>query len=165
MWPRNPTPGKGNPRTLKHYTRVSPWHPSAESLPGKSHGQRSLVDYSPGACRVGYDWATEQQCISTHWGLLTTHFQLFFPKHEIGCSANCSIREKKKKTLIITFTPQMFITILLLLITSLDLLLTLQNCNLFLCFFDNHLSSNSLLSSSKLLLLQTSFPGGVLLPI
>ena len=62
------------------------------------------------------------------------------------------------------FSPQMFITILLLLITSLDLLLTLQNGNLFLCVFGNHLSSSSLLSSSKLLLNQTSFAGGVLLP-
>ena len=31
-------------------------------LPGKSHGQRSLVGYSPWSCRVGHDWV-----ISLHW--------------------------------------------------------------------------------------------------
>ena len=30
-------------------------------LPGESHGQRSLVGYSPRGCRVGHDLATKQQ--------------------------------------------------------------------------------------------------------
>ena len=34
------------------------WHPIPVLLPGKSHGQRSLVGYSPwGPQRVGHDWA------------------------------------------------------------------------------------------------------------
>ena len=35
------------------------WQPTPVFLPGESHGQRSLVDYSPwGRKRVGHDWAT-----------------------------------------------------------------------------------------------------------
>ena len=38
------------------------WHPTPVFLPGKSHGQRSLVGYSPqGHKRVGHDLATKQQ--------------------------------------------------------------------------------------------------------
>ena len=36
--------------------------PTPVFLPGKSHGQRSLVGYSPWGCkRVGYDFVTKQQ--------------------------------------------------------------------------------------------------------
>ena len=31
------------------------WQPTPVSLSGESHGQRSLVGYSPWACRVGHD--------------------------------------------------------------------------------------------------------------
>ena len=35
------------------------WQSTPVLLPGKSHGQRSLVGYSPwGSQRVGHDWAT-----------------------------------------------------------------------------------------------------------
>ena len=38
------------------------WQPTPEFLPGKSHGYRSLVGYSPWGCeRMGHDWATKQQ--------------------------------------------------------------------------------------------------------
>ena len=38
------------------------WQPTSVVLPGKSHGQRSLVGYSPwGRKRVGYNLATRQQ--------------------------------------------------------------------------------------------------------
>ena len=38
------------------------WQPTLVFLPGKSHGQRSLVSYSPwGHKRVGHDLATQQQ--------------------------------------------------------------------------------------------------------
>ena len=38
------------------------WQPTPVSLPRKSHGQRSLVGYSPWSHkRVGYDWATKWQ--------------------------------------------------------------------------------------------------------
>ena len=44
-----------------------PWsrkcQPAPVSMPGKSHGQRSLVGYSPtGSWRVGHDWASENTC-------------------------------------------------------------------------------------------------------
>ena len=35
------------------------WQPTSVFMPGKFHGQRSLVGYSPWGCRVGHDWATE----------------------------------------------------------------------------------------------------------
>ena len=34
------------------------WQPTPIFLPGKSHGRRSLVGYSPWSQRVGYDWTT-----------------------------------------------------------------------------------------------------------
>ena len=38
------------------------WQPTPVSLPGKSHGQRSLAGYSPwGRKGVGHDLATKQQ--------------------------------------------------------------------------------------------------------
>ena len=38
------------------------WQPTSVFLPGKSHGQRSLADYSPWSCkRMGHDLAAKQQ--------------------------------------------------------------------------------------------------------
>ena len=38
------------------------WQPTPVFLPGRSHGQRSLVGYSPWSCKeVRYDWMTKQQ--------------------------------------------------------------------------------------------------------
>ena len=38
------------------------WLPTSVFFPGESHGQRSLVGYSPWDCeRVGHDLATQQQ--------------------------------------------------------------------------------------------------------
>ena len=40
----------------------SKWQPTSVCLPGKSHGQRSLVGYCPWGCkRVGQNLATQQQ--------------------------------------------------------------------------------------------------------
>ena len=40
------------------------WQPTPVFSPRKSHGQRSLVGYSPWDCRVGHDLVTkQQQCI------------------------------------------------------------------------------------------------------
>ena len=33
------------------------WQPTPVSLPGETHGQRSLVGYSPQGCRVGHKWS------------------------------------------------------------------------------------------------------------
>ena len=52
------------------------WQPTPIYLPEKSHGQRSLVGYSPwGHRRVGHDLATKQQ----HLNLLN------FAKHSCTC--------------------------------------------------------------------------------
>ena len=38
------------------------WQPTPGSLPGKSHGQRSLAGYSPWGCkRVGHDLEAKEQ--------------------------------------------------------------------------------------------------------
>ena len=40
----------------------SKWQPTPVSLPGKSHGQRTLAGYSPGGCkRAGHCLVTKQQ--------------------------------------------------------------------------------------------------------
>ena len=39
------------------------WQPTPVSLPGKSHGQRSLVGCSPWGRRVGHDQATNANAI------------------------------------------------------------------------------------------------------
>ena len=41
------------------------WHPTPVLLPGKSHGQRSLVGYSPWGRRVRHDWATSLHSLHT----------------------------------------------------------------------------------------------------
>ena len=41
---------------------IRKWQPTLISLPGKSHGQRSLLGYSPWGCiRAGHTLATKQQ--------------------------------------------------------------------------------------------------------
>ena len=55
------------------------FHPWVEKIPGgghgsppqyscleNSHGQKSLVGYSPWGCRVGHDWATKRAHTHTH---------------------------------------------------------------------------------------------------
>ena len=37
------------------------WQPTPLFLPGKHHGQKSLVGYSPWGCRAGHNLATKQQ--------------------------------------------------------------------------------------------------------
>ena len=46
--------------------RVGKWQPSPVFLPGESHGQRSLVGYSPWSCRE-LD-TTERLSTRTHMG-------------------------------------------------------------------------------------------------
>ena len=42
------------------------WQPTPVLLPGKSHGQRSLVGYSPWGRRVGHNWATPSPPLGTY---------------------------------------------------------------------------------------------------
>ena len=57
---KNPPANAGDLRDM-----FAPWRraqkPTPVFLPGKSHGQRSLADYSPWRCRVVHDLATKQQ--------------------------------------------------------------------------------------------------------
>ena len=47
------------------------WQPTLEFLPGKCHGKRSLLGYSPWGLRIGHDLATKQQhCYITLWFLV-----------------------------------------------------------------------------------------------
>ena len=49
-------------------------------LPGKSHGQRSLVGYSPQCWkRVGHDWTTQQQLLNSSYSLLPLIFPTWTP--------------------------------------------------------------------------------------
>ena len=44
------------------------WQPTPVILPGESHGQRSLVGYSPrGLYGVGHDWVTNSTTTTTIW--------------------------------------------------------------------------------------------------
>ena len=38
------------------------WHPTPVFLPGKFHGQRSLMGYSPWGHKIRHDWTTEHIC-------------------------------------------------------------------------------------------------------
>ena len=67
--------------------RKVPWRkvqqPTPVSLPGESHGQRSLLDYSPyGRKRVGHNWSN-WACVQTSASqiyLSTNHFLTFYLK-------------------------------------------------------------------------------------
>ena len=60
--------------------QIRKWQPTPVLLPGESHGQRSLADYSPWGRRVRHDWATNTHIylampglswgIKDHWFLL-----------------------------------------------------------------------------------------------
>ena len=52
------------------------WQLGPVFLPGKSHGQRSLVGYSPWGCRVGHNWATNT--FTFHLWILGGHIHLIF---------------------------------------------------------------------------------------
>ena len=44
------------------------WQPTPVFLPGKSHGQRNLVSYSPWGCRsIGHDLVAQQQQQKATW--------------------------------------------------------------------------------------------------
>ena len=55
------------------------WQPTSVFLPGKSHGQRSQVDYSPwGLKRVGHDLATKQQQVIQNKTFKSLNFTISF---------------------------------------------------------------------------------------
>ena len=65
---KSPPANAGNIKDLGLSPRVGKipwrraWQPTPVFMPGKSQGQRNLVNYSPWGCkRVGHDSATKQQ--------------------------------------------------------------------------------------------------------
>ena len=80
------------------------WQPTPVFLPGKSHGQRSLVGYSPWGCkRVWHNLATEQQqsiCTISHPNFLlpVTHDQVIKHFHHFtsvaqSCPTLCDLMD------------------------------------------------------------------------
>ena len=61
------------------------WQPTPVLLPGKSHGLRSLVDYSPWGRRHGHDWATS---LSLSWH---THSSAWYSKSPTYESSSCEL--------------------------------------------------------------------------
>ena len=61
------------------------WHPTPVLLPGKSHGQRSLVGCSPGGRWVGLDWATSLSLFPfMHWRRKWHPTPVFLPGESQG---------------------------------------------------------------------------------
>ena len=54
------------------------WHPTPVFLPGKSHGWRSLVGYSPWGRRVRHDWAISLHFIDIQENYKMTSNNAFF---------------------------------------------------------------------------------------
>ena len=54
------------------------WQPTPVFLPGQSHGQRNLVDYSPWGRRVGHDWVTSLSFFLWGYILIVSHSLSFF---------------------------------------------------------------------------------------
>ena len=52
------------------------WRPTPVHLLGKSHGQRSLVGYSPWSCRVGRDWAIGSNTLHPCWQSLIPFWKI-----------------------------------------------------------------------------------------
>ena len=67
------------------FLRKRQWHPTPVLLPGKSHGRRSLVGYSP--------WGREESD-TTEW--LHFHFSLSHTGEGNGNSLQCSCLEKPR---------------------------------------------------------------------
>ena len=59
----------------------------SSTLPGESHGQKSLVGYSPKSLGVRYDWATKHTLLrwKLAFGLRPTSSKMYVPKHRAPC--------------------------------------------------------------------------------
>ena len=75
---------------FNRWVRRVPWwrvrHPTPVFLRGESHGQRSLVGYSPQDCRVGHNRTTKHSC--------TTHI-----KHISWPSTSTNLYSEGKKSI------------------------------------------------------------------
>jgi len=61
------------------------WHPTPVLLPGKSHGWRSLVGFSPWGRWVGHDWVTSLSLFTfMHWRRKWQPTPVFLPGESQG---------------------------------------------------------------------------------
>ena len=73
------------PLFREHLSWRRQWHPTPVLLPGKSHGRRSLVDWSMGSRRVGHDWATSLSLFTfMHWRRKWQPNPVFLPGESQG---------------------------------------------------------------------------------
>ena len=97
---RVPSPRREDPWRRK-------WHPTPVLLPGKFHGPRSLVGYSPrGSQRGGHDWATSlhvrhtrrQECMNhaceSHWRSVLTRSALLHGLQPPGSSVHGTLQAR-----------------------------------------------------------------------
>ena len=68
------------------------WQPAPVFLPGKFHGQRSLMGYRPWGHRVRHDWATQQQEGFSE-PLQIALRQMGFPDSSVGKESACNARD------------------------------------------------------------------------
>ena len=79
------------------------WQPAPVFLPAKSHGQRSLVDYSPWDCkRVRHDLVTKQYNTTTTliWSGFKKHFGLNLVDRGPGVFLHILRTSERKKLLV-----------------------------------------------------------------
>ena len=69
--------------TFTHWRRQ--WHPTPVLLPGKPHGQRSLVGCNPWGHEVGHNWATSLSLFTfMHWRRKWQPTPVFLPGESQG---------------------------------------------------------------------------------
>ena len=70
---------------LCYCERRRQWQPTPVLWPGKSHGWRNLVDYSPWGCWVRHDWATSFSLFTfVHWKRKWQPTPVFLPGESQG---------------------------------------------------------------------------------
>ena len=72
------------------------WQPIPVSLPGKSHGQKSLASYRPGGCRVRHDWR-DLALMQMNMRLNKFKQKCFMSFGLLYCSSSSKIWKEKSK--------------------------------------------------------------------
>ena len=103
---KEPACNAGDPGSPGSWVRKIPWRREWQHtpvfLPGKSHGQRSLVGCSPWGCRLGPDWACTQSILSCEvrpWAALRAkarlhHHSIWVRTAKVWCGPRRSSDER-----------------------------------------------------------------------